>query len=113
MKRNKNAKEIKTIMGAIIEIIVSLIVIIAVGTVFLFDYSEHYNGGNARLMSRLTAYALILGLAFISLLYGVVMIPVIVKRRKVAKAMKIDAINETTAEVISPSTPKKEEAPKE
>ena len=95
MKQNKNAKEIKTIKGAVIEIIVSIVALIVVGAVLLFDFSEHHEGGDARFSSRLPSYALFLGIAFIALLHGIVMVPVIIKKRKAAKAKEMVAIDES------------------
>ena len=55
--------------------IVSIVVLIVAEAVLLFDFSERHEGGHARFSSRLPSYALFLGIAFLALLHGIVMIP--------------------------------------
>lgn len=69
MKKNNN--NVKTVKGAIVEMIISILVIFGTFAITIYDYSQ---STSARFSSRIGFYFLILGLSFISFIHGVVML---------------------------------------
>ncbi len=78
MKKDKK-KNAKTIKGAIIEIIVSLIVLVGFFALSVYDNSV---SATVRFQSRFVFYILVFVVAGLSLLDGIISIPCIIKKRK-------------------------------
>lgn len=95
-KQNKETKP-KTIKGAILEIILSILAICAIFALTIFFY-ESYKKQSYRFQEAFTYMLFMFGLAFIFLLDGIISIPVIIKKRKTEKSQKLQENTEKLPE---------------